>query len=159
MTLLFAYDSTLGFAEHYGFRNSYCLPFRPFDFRTGQAHDFLEIPLNVMDTTLHHPRYLQLAPEEILPALLPMFREIERFGGVATVLWHNENFDPANQRNGPAQFRVLMEYLRSRNVAFGTCRDIWAQTELRLYPERAKYLPSVDEQIRVAVEMLRLRSA
>ncbi|MBT2557461.1 hypothetical protein J7E24_06665 [Hymenobacter sp. ISL-91] len=125
--LLFAYDSTLGFAEHYGFRNSYCLPFRPFNFQRGMAADFLEIPLNVMDTTFHHPRYLQLAPEEILPALLPMFEEIERFGGVATVLWHNENFDSANQRNGPVQFRTIMEYLRSRNVAFRTCGDIWRQ--------------------------------
>ena len=126
--LFFAYDSTLGFAEHYGFRNSYCLPFQLFDFRTGRAHDFLEIPLNVMDATLHHPRYLQLAPEEILPALRPMFREIERFGGVCTVLWHNENFDPANQRNGPREFRTILEYLRGRNVAFGTCGDIWTQT-------------------------------
>ncbi|SET51863.1 DUF7033 domain-containing protein [Hymenobacter actinosclerus] len=130
--LAFEYDSTLGFAEHYGFRNSYCLPFQPFDFRTGQAHDFLEIPLNVMDATLHHPRYLQLAPDEILPALTPMFQEIERFGGVCTVLWHNENFDPANQRNGPEQFRTILEYLRGRNVAFVNGQDVWEQlyTEL-----------------------------
>lgn len=150
----FTHDSTLGFAEHFGFRNSYCLPFRPFDFSADsftvnqpksrfytlgadepayftlgpknsiQTSSFLEIPLNVMDTTLHHPRYLQLAPSEILPALTPMFQQIERFGGVCTVLWHNENFDAANQRNGPAQFRILMEYLRGRNVAFVNGQDI-----------------------------------
>ncbi|NVO85216.1 DUF7033 domain-containing protein [Hymenobacter terrestris] len=124
-----AYDSTLGFAEHYGFRNSYCLPFQPFNFRTGKAYDFLEIPLNVMDTTLHHPRYLQLAPDEILPALTPMFQEIERFGGVCTVLWHNENFDPANQHNGPEQFRAIMEYLRGRDVAFVNGQDILFRQE------------------------------
>ncbi|WP_019949283.1 DUF7033 domain-containing protein [Hymenobacter aerophilus] len=128
--LAFEYDSTLGFAEHYGFRNSYCLPFQLFNFRTGQANDFLEIPLNVMDATLHHPRYLQLAPDEILPALTPMLQEIERFGGVCTVLWHNENFDPANQRNGPAQFRVLMEYLRGRNVAFVNGQDVLVRSEM-----------------------------
>ncbi|MET4105254.1 hypothetical protein [Hymenobacter sp. UYP22] len=120
----FHYDSTLGFAEHYGFRNSYCLPFQPFIFQRGEAADFLEIPLNVMDATLHHPRYLQLAPEEVMPALTPMLQEIERFGGVATVLWHNENFDPANTRNGPREFRTIMEYLRSRNVAFVNGSDI-----------------------------------
>jgi len=116
----FVYDSTLGFAEHFGFRNSYCLPFYPFNFERGEAFEFLEIPLNVMDATLHHPNYLQLAPQEILPALTPMFQEIERFGGVCTILWHNENFDPANTRNGPQQFRELMEYLRARGVAFVT---------------------------------------
>jgi len=121
------YDSTMGFAEHYGFRNSYCLPFNLFNFQLGEAADFLEIPLNVMDATLHHPRYLQLAPEEILLALLPMFQEIEQFGGVCTVLWHNENFDPANTHNGPREFRTIMEYLRSRNVAFVNGQDICTQ--------------------------------
>ncbi|TGE24852.1 hypothetical protein E5K00_06530 [Hymenobacter aquaticus] len=123
-TLLFHYDTTLGFAEHYGFRNSYCLPFHLFDFRQSQPHDFLEIPLNVMDATLHHPNYLRLAPDEILPALTPMLQQIERFGGVCTVLWHNENFDPANQHNGPREFHAIMEYLRSRQAAFVNGRDI-----------------------------------
>ncbi|MCB2407733.1 DUF7033 domain-containing protein [Hymenobacter lucidus] len=123
-TLLFAYDSTLGFAEHYGFRNSYCRPFHPFNFAAGKPCTFLEIPLNVMDATLYHPNYLQLAPDKVLPALRPMFEEIERFGGVCTVLWHNENFDPANQHNGPQQFHALMEYLRSRRAAFVNGTDI-----------------------------------
>jgi hypothetical protein len=122
--LFSAYDSTLGFAEHFGFRNSYCLPFFPFNFQRGEVCDFLEIPLNVMDATLHHPRYLQLAPEEILPALTPMLQEIERFGGVCTLLWHNENFDPANEHTGPLQFAEIMEYLRSRAVAFVNGQDI-----------------------------------
>ncbi|GAB3295621.1 hypothetical protein GCM10027348_17410 [Hymenobacter tenuis] len=119
-----AYDSTLGFAEQFGFRNSYCLPYYPFNFTTGEACNFLEIPLNVMDATLHHPRYLQLRPEEILPALTPMLQETERFGGVCTVLWHNENFDPANETTGPRQFAEIMEYLRSRAVAFVNGHDI-----------------------------------
>jgi hypothetical protein len=149
----YSYDSTLGFAEHFGFRNSYCLPFYPFnlgaspftaeldqgklesppkapDFVTLgpknsiQTSPFLEIPLNVMDATLHHPRYLQLTPEEVLPTLKPMLQEIERFGGVCTVLWHNENFDPANENTGPRQFAEIMEYLRSRAVAFVNGQDI-----------------------------------
>ncbi len=122
--LLYTYDSTLGFAEHFGFRNSYCLPFHPFNFQQRNAFLFLEIPLNVMDATLHHPRYLQLAPEEIAPALTPMLQEIERFGGVCTVLWHNENFDPANTHNGPQEFHTLMQYLCSRNPAFLHGQDI-----------------------------------
>ncbi|SFP77420.1 hypothetical protein SAMN04515668_0298 [Hymenobacter arizonensis] len=120
----FEYDSTLGFAEHFGFRHSYCLPFFPFNFVTEAAHHFLEIPLNVMDATLHHPSYLNLRPEEVLPALRPMLAEIEQFGGVATVLWHNENFDPANTKNGPQQFAELMSYLQQRGTAFLTGAEI-----------------------------------
>jgi len=123
----FHYDATLGFAEHYGFRHSYCLPFYPFNFERGEAADFLEIPLNVMDTTLHHPNYLQLAPAEILPALMPVFAEIKRFGGVASVLWHNENFDPANTQNGPRQFHELMAHLQQEGAAFHTGREIWEE--------------------------------
>ncbi|MGY3087537.1 peptidoglycan/xylan/chitin deacetylase (PgdA/CDA1 family) [Hymenobacter sp. UYAg731] len=122
-----AYDSTLGFAEHFGFRNSYCLPFFPFNFSTGTACDFLEIPLNVMDATLHHPNYLQLQPEEVMPALRPMFMEIERFGGVATVLWHNDHFDPANLVTGPQQFAEIMDYLQQRGAAFLTGSQIVAE--------------------------------
>ena len=123
----FQYDSTLGFAEHFGFRNSYCLPFHPFDFERGQPHAFLEIPLNVMDATLQHPNYLQLGPEEIMPALMPMLEEIERFGGVATVLWHNDHFDPANTTTGPRQFAEIMSYLQQRGAAFLTGSQIVAE--------------------------------
>jgi hypothetical protein len=123
----FLFDSTLGFAEHFGFRHSYCLPFYPFNFEYGRAAYFLEIPLNVMDATLHHPNYLQLAPAEILPALAPVFAEIKRFGGVASVLWHNENFDPANVRNGPQQFHEIMAHLQAQGAAFRTGREIWEE--------------------------------
>jgi len=123
----FSYDSTLGFAEHFGFRNSYCRPFYPYNFQTGAAHDFLEIPLNVMDTTLHHPHYLQLRAEEILPALRPMLEEIKKFGGVATVLWHNDHFDPANHLTGPRQFAEIMHYLQQHGAAFLTGSQIVAE--------------------------------
>ncbi|MGI4875706.1 MAG: DUF7033 domain-containing protein [Janthinobacterium lividum] len=125
--IYFLYDSTLGFAEHYGFRHSYCLPFYPFNFATGTAAGFLEIPLNVMDTTLHHPKYLQLKPAEILPALTPLFTEIKKFGGVLSLLWHNQNFDPANTQNGPAQFHEILGYLQQQEVVFLTGREIWQE--------------------------------
>ena len=123
----FSYDSTLGFAEHFGFRHSYCLPFYPYNFQTGAAHNFLEIPLNVMDTTLHHPHYLQLRAAEILPALRPMLEEIKKFGGVATVLWHNDHFDPANHLTGPRQFAEIMHYLQQHGAAFLTGSQIVAE--------------------------------
>jgi hypothetical protein len=123
----FLFDSTLGFAEHFGFRHSYCQPFFPFNFERGKAAGFLEIPLNVMDATLHHPNYLQLAPHEILPALAPVFAEIKRFGGVASMLWHNENFDPANTKNGPRQFHEIMAHLQREGAAFRTGREIWEE--------------------------------
>ena len=123
----FKYDSTLGFAEHVGFRHSYCQPFYPFNFSAGRAATFLEIPLVLMDTTLHHPNYLQLNPEEILPFLQPVFNEIKKLGGVATILWHNENFDPNNTQNGPRQFHEIMTHLQQLGAAFLTGHEIWEE--------------------------------
>jgi peptidoglycan/xylan/chitin deacetylase (PgdA/CDA1 family) len=124
---IFKFDSTLGFAEHFGFRHSYCHPFYPFDLESGRAFSFLEIPLNVMDTTLHHPNYLQLSAPQILPALQPLFAEIEKFGGVLSILWHNDHFDPANDTTGPAQFHEIMRDLQQRGTTFLTGRQITNQ--------------------------------
>ncbi len=114
----FTYDSTLGFAEHFGFRNSYCLPFFPWNFEQNKAHEFLEIPLTLMDTTLNHPYYLQLTPAQIVPAVMPVLAEIKSFGGVFTLLWHNANFDPLNTLNGPMQFHEIMAALLQNKAAF-----------------------------------------
>jgi hypothetical protein len=123
----YEFDSTLGFAEHFGFRHSYCHPFYPFDFESGRAFSFLEIPLNVMDATLHHPNYLQLSAHQILPALQPLFIEIKKFGGVLSMLWHNDHFDPANTVTGPVQFHEIMADLQHRGAAFLTGRQILDQ--------------------------------
>lgn len=115
-----AYDSTLGFAEHYGFRHSYCFPFRLFNFRENKPYEFLEIPLILMDTTLHHPHYLQLAPEQVLPALRPVLAEIEKFKGCFNLLWHNENFTGHRKTNGLEVFKQLLAELGQRKVAYTT---------------------------------------
>ena len=114
----FSYDSTLGFAEHFGFRNSYCLPFFPWDFTSSAACTFLEIPLTLMDTTLHHPSYLQVESDKFLPLILPVLEEIKNFGGIFTLLWHNENFDSLNTLNGPGQFHEIMAALLQNKAAF-----------------------------------------
>jgi hypothetical protein len=43
---------------------------------------------------------------------------------VATVLWHNENFDPLNTVNGPRQFDEIMRDLRARGACFLTGSEI-----------------------------------
>jgi hypothetical protein len=119
-----AYDSTLGFAEHFGFRNSYCLPFRPFDFLRLKPYPFLEIPLNLMDTTLWHPNYLQIPPQEITQKLEPMLHEIKKFGGVFGLLWHNENFSELNKRNGLEAFENIMQQLVNLKTTFRTGQQL-----------------------------------
>lgn len=128
----FEYDATLGFAEHFGFRNGYSFPFRPFDFSNLKPYPFLEIPLNLMDATLWHPNYLQLNSNEIVPAIKPMLREINKFGGCFGLLWHNENFSELNTKNGLAAFVTIMEELQQMQSGFLTGAQISAHFKLLL---------------------------
>jgi hypothetical protein len=81
------YDATLGFAGHIGFRNSYCLPFRLFDHTNDAMLDVWEIPLTVMDVTLFH--YQKLTFAAALESIDGVLKEILKFHGVFTLLWHN----------------------------------------------------------------------
>jgi hypothetical protein len=84
-------DFTLGFAEHEGFRNSFCLPFKLYDFEKNEIIDVWQYPLNIMDVTLF--KYRKLTYEEALKSLETLIGETEKFGGILTVLWHNSFFD------------------------------------------------------------------
>ncbi len=85
------YDTTMGFAEHEGFRNSYCYPFHPFDHEKQEMMEIWEMPLSVMDTTLFGYRELEYA--EMTSAVEQLIKEVNRFGGLFVLLWHNCNFD------------------------------------------------------------------
>ncbi len=116
--LNFRYDSSLGFPEHFGFRNSYCHPFRLFDFKNRRMTQTWELPLNLMDITLNHPKYLQFSPAEVMPTITPMLEEIIRFQGVFTLLWHNENFTPYGLAGGLQMFRDITEFVQAKGTAF-----------------------------------------
>lgn len=87
----FRYDTTLGFAAHMGFRNSYCYPFRLFDFEKNRMTTLWELPLTVMDVTLF--AYQNYTPEQALAACRRALNEVSTFGGIFTLLWHNSFFE------------------------------------------------------------------
>jgi hypothetical protein len=60
----------------------------------------------------------------VLPVLRPVLAEVEKFGGVAGILWHNDHFDPENTLNGPVQFHELMRDLQERRAAFLTGTEV-----------------------------------
>ena len=84
----FQFDSSLGFAETVGFRNAACFAFPPYDFANERPHDFLEIPLVLMDGALEAAaRMLRKEPQEIADSVLGESRKWG-WGGIAA-LWHN----------------------------------------------------------------------
>jgi hypothetical protein len=81
-------DSTAGFSETVGFRNGACFAFPPYDFASEKPHDFLEIPLILMDVSLSAAaRALRTAPQCLVDEVLGESRK-RGWGGVS-ILWHN----------------------------------------------------------------------
>jgi peptidoglycan/xylan/chitin deacetylase (PgdA/CDA1 family) len=85
------YDASLGFAEQEGFRQSYCWPFRLYDFESDRSLEIWEIPLIVMDITLFN--YRKLDARESRSAIENLLAEVLKFNGVFSLLWHNNMFD------------------------------------------------------------------
>jgi len=92
------YDTTLGFAEHVGFRCGTCHEFPVFNLRTRKALRLRERPLIVMDTTLLAPEYMDLRPEQALEWIERLSNTCRRVGGTFTLLWHNTNLSQSWQR-------------------------------------------------------------
>ncbi len=81
------YDSSLCFAENEGFRNSFCLPFKLFDFQNDKTINIWEFPLIAMDTTLFY--YKKYDKKQAIKSIKNLIFEINQFHGIFTLLWHN----------------------------------------------------------------------
>ena len=83
-------DSSLGFAEHIGFRHSIAWPFHPFNFEKNRAMKIMEQPLVIMDVTLTNPKYMHLSEEESLKSIEELINKTRKVNGTLTLLWHND---------------------------------------------------------------------
>lgn len=83
------YDTSLGFAEHIGFRNGFCFPYFPYNFENETPFSFLEFPFQMMDKTLIQPYYMGLKPDAAIRAVKELIDEINKFSGYFIFIWHN----------------------------------------------------------------------
>lgn len=83
------YDSTVGFADHIGFRAGTSFPYYPWFFTLNRQARVLELPLIVMDCTL--TSYMRLGFEKSLIAISECVEQCRKVGGVFTLLWHNDS--------------------------------------------------------------------
>ena len=121
------YDTTLGFAEHEGFRNSYCWPFRLYDFENEKAAGIWEIPLSAMDATLLGYRKLNFY--QCKESIENMVQEVEKFNGIFALLWHNTFFDEDRYPGITEFYLKLLDYLRNEGLKGITGREIIERIE------------------------------
>ncbi len=91
----FKYDTTFGYHDCIGFRNGMCYPFKPFNLTTKKEIDILEIPLNIVDSTLfgntmnlNHKKAWELSKQ--------LIDTVEKYNGIITILWHNTHMRGRN---------------------------------------------------------------
>jgi hypothetical protein len=84
-------DSTVGYSDMPGFRTGLCIDYPVFNFITRKPLQLREQPLIAMDITFKE--YLQLDPVATQNYLLSLRRQVERFNGQFTLLWHNSSLN------------------------------------------------------------------
>jgi hypothetical protein len=82
-----SYDSSLGFADQFGFRAGTAFPYRPWCLRDNRELHLIELPLILMDCT--PVKYMNLDQAEGLERIKVLVQRTAQTGGVFTLLWHN----------------------------------------------------------------------
>jgi len=114
-------DASLGFAEAPGFRNSYGLPFNPFNMEKQEAFSFVEVPLHVMDRTFFQYKRcnVQDAEKEIID-----FFEKNRKNCVLSVLWHNNFFTDYKFKGYLDLYKKILGYIKENDFKTITQEEI-----------------------------------
>ncbi len=110
----FRYDSTLGFNDNIGFRFGTCYPWKLFDLGSKKELPILEIPLIAQDMAMLNPsKGMRIDSKMALRYMLLIIKEVEKVGGVLTLLWHpNEIIN----RESWMLYRKILNYLREKNA-------------------------------------------
>jgi hypothetical protein len=101
-------DASLGFAEHYGFRNGYAYPFHPYNVAKNKPYSFLEVPLNIMDGTFQ--RYMQIPVEKTAEVIIS-FLEKHNENALLSILWHNTFFSNYKYNGYLNEYKKILSYL------------------------------------------------
>lgn len=121
-------DASLGFSAEMGLRNSYALPFSPYNFRERRPFHFVEAPLHVMDRTFF--QYKKQTPAEARDAILDFF-ERNRTNSVLSVLWHNNFFTDFKFKGYLALYKDILAYISENKLRTISAREITQHYTIR----------------------------
>lgn len=106
-------DTTMGFAEAPGFRNSFGLPVSPYNVKEKRAYAFVEAPLVVMDSTL---RYYKKLPADTAEKYVMQFLEKHKLNAVITVLFHNNYFFDYTEPGWSACYKSILSFIADNKL-------------------------------------------
>lgn len=131
----FAYDSSIAFNDHVGFRRSVALPFRPFDARLGRPLQTIQLPTFCMDGNLF---YESEGIEAAVTTVDGLVARIAATGGMGAIDWHIQTSHPINRtfRSWGTAYQEILGLLAARDdlwvTSLGAIADWVAAGPLRL---------------------------
>ena len=116
-----SYDATMGYPDREGFKAGICTPYKPFDILRREEIDIMEIPLVVMDGTLHH--YRKQSPETAQSTIENLIGHVSSCAGVITLDWHNSFL---NEKRGVWRnvYERSLDSLITHHARFLTCGQL-----------------------------------
>jgi peptidoglycan/xylan/chitin deacetylase (PgdA/CDA1 family) len=119
----FVYDSTAGYNETVGYRSGTTQVFRP-----PGAENLLELPIHIQDGALFFPQRLGLAEEQAWERCQIVVRNVQAFGGVLNIIWHDRS--PGPERFWGDFYERLLRELKDKGAWFATALQVvrWFQS-------------------------------
>lgn len=106
-------DFSLGFAEHIGLRNSYTLPYKPWDAQRNKPTATLFVPLWVMDTS--NWTYMKLDLPAFQSKITDLLEKHSK-GALISILWHNKYFSEMKFKGYKKVYLSLLERCQSLGI-------------------------------------------
>jgi len=106
-------DSSLGFSRMIGFRNSYGLPFYPYNFYEERPFDTLIFPLNVMDVALksHSSQDRHLVVKETMDFVLS-----NKEDALISLLFHNNELTPYSNKYMLDAYKDIIDIIHEEGL-------------------------------------------
>jgi len=121
------YDSTLGYWENIGFRAGISFPFHPFNIEENRPFRVLEIPLIVMDTTLHSKKAMNMNPLTAGVTLRRLIDMADRYQSHLSLLWHNVTFDPIDFPLWAGVYWSTLRHATDKGGWITSLHEIWTE--------------------------------
>jgi hypothetical protein len=114
-------DCSLGYSSHMGYRNSYGLPFKPWNVKERRSYNFIELPIHIMDSTWQHYQKQNAAQAQLD---ITKFLSRQGRGQIISVLWHNNSYTEGYYKSWKEPYLAVLELAERLHLSALSIEDV-----------------------------------